>query len=42
MSDVIRDFGIGGHPFGKDAGIAHERHTGRIGGFVGNGHAVQR
>ena len=34
--------GFGGHPFGKDAGIAHERHTGRVGGFIGNGHAVQR
>jgi 6-phosphogluconate dehydrogenase len=29
--------GFGGHPFSADAGIAHERHTGRIGGFVGNG-----
>ncbi len=29
--------GFGGHPYGKDAGVAHERHTGRIGGFVGNG-----
>jgi len=28
--------GFGGHPFGADAGIAHERHTGRVGGFVGN------
>jgi 6-phosphogluconate dehydrogenase len=27
--------GFGGHPFGADAGIAHERHTGRVGGFVG-------
>jgi 6-phosphogluconate dehydrogenase len=27
--------GFGGHPFGPDAGIAHERHTGRVGGFVG-------
>jgi 6-phosphogluconate dehydrogenase len=26
--------GFGGHPFGADAGIAHERHTGRVGGFV--------
>ncbi len=26
--------GFGGHPFGPDAGIAHERHTGRIGGFI--------
>jgi 6-phosphogluconate dehydrogenase len=34
--------GFGGHPFGKDAGIAHERHTGRIGGFVGNGRATAR
>ncbi len=29
--------GFGGHPFGADAGIARERHSGRIGGFVGNG-----
>lgn len=29
--------GFGGHPYGADAGIAHERHTGRVGGFVGNG-----
>jgi len=28
---------FGGHPFGRDAGIAHERHNGRVGGFVGNG-----
>ena len=28
--------GFGGHPFGADAGIAHERHTGRVGGFIGN------
>jgi 6-phosphogluconate dehydrogenase len=34
--------GFGGHPFGKDAGIAHERHTGRVGGFIGNGRAAQR
>jgi len=27
--------GFGGHPFGPDPGIAHERHTGRVGGFVG-------
>jgi len=27
--------GFGGHPFGKNAGIAHERHTGRVGGFIG-------
>ena len=32
--------GFGGHPFGKDAGIAHERHTGRVGGFIGNGRAA--
>jgi 6-phosphogluconate dehydrogenase len=31
--------GFGGHPFGADAGIAHERHTGRVGGFIGNGGA---
>lgn len=29
--------GFGGHPFGRDAGIAHERHSGRVGGFVGKG-----
>jgi 6-phosphogluconate dehydrogenase len=29
--------GFGGHPYGENAGIAHERHTGRIGGFVGKG-----
>jgi len=29
--------GFGGHPFGADAGIARERHTGRFGGFVHNG-----
>jgi 6-phosphogluconate dehydrogenase len=29
--------GFGGHPFGADAGIARERRTGRVGGFVGNG-----
>jgi len=27
--------GFGGHPFGADAGVARERHTGRVGGFVG-------
>jgi 6-phosphogluconate dehydrogenase len=27
--------GFGGHPFGRNAGIAHERHSGRVGGFVG-------
>lgn len=27
--------GFGGHPFGPDPGIARERHTGRVGGFVG-------
>lgn len=32
--------GFGGHPYGADAGIAHERHTGRVGGFIGNGTAV--
>ena len=26
--------GFGGHPFGKDAGVARERHTGRVGTFV--------
>ena len=34
--DMMRH-GFGGHPYGQDAGVAHERHTGRIGGFVGNG-----
>jgi 6-phosphogluconate dehydrogenase len=29
--------GFGGHPLGANAGVAHERHTGRIGGFVQNG-----
>jgi 6-phosphogluconate dehydrogenase len=29
--------GFGGHPYGENAGIAHERHTGRVGGYVGNG-----
>jgi 6-phosphogluconate dehydrogenase len=29
--------GFGGHPFGADTGVAHERHTGRVGGFVQNG-----
>ena len=29
--------GFGGHPYGADAGIARERHTGRVGGFVGRG-----
>jgi 6-phosphogluconate dehydrogenase len=33
--------GLGGHPYGSDAGIAHERHTGRVGGFVGNGEAAR-
>jgi 6-phosphogluconate dehydrogenase len=33
--------GFGGHPFGADAGIAHERHTGRVGGFFGNGQGAQ-
>jgi len=32
--------GFGGHPYGADPGIARERHTGRVGGFVGNGKAV--
>ena len=34
--DMMRH-GFGGHPFGANAGVAHERHTGRVGGFVGNG-----
>jgi 6-phosphogluconate dehydrogenase len=34
--------GFGGHPFGADAGIAHERHAGRVGGFVGNGKGVSK
>lgn len=29
--------GFGGHPFGADAAIARERHTGRVGGFVHHG-----
>jgi 6-phosphogluconate dehydrogenase len=32
--------GFGGHPFGPNEGVAHERHTGRIGGFIGNGGAT--
>ena len=28
--------GFGGHPYGENAGIAHERHTGRVGGFIGS------
>jgi 6-phosphogluconate dehydrogenase len=32
--------GFGGHPYGANAAIAHERHTGRVGGFVGNGGAA--
>ena len=36
--DLMRH-GFGGHPYGQDAGVARERHTGRIGGFVGNGGA---
>jgi 6-phosphogluconate dehydrogenase len=27
--------GFGGHPYGPAGNIAHERHTGRVGGFVG-------
>lgn len=27
--------GFGGHPYGPATNIAHERHTGRVGGFVG-------
>jgi 6-phosphogluconate dehydrogenase len=27
--------GFGGHPYGPAKNIAHERHTGRVGGFVG-------
>jgi 6-phosphogluconate dehydrogenase len=29
--------GFGGHPFGADPGVARERHTGRVGGFVHDG-----
>jgi 6-phosphogluconate dehydrogenase len=36
--DMMRH-GFGGHPFGANANIAHERHTGRVGGFIGNGAA---
>ena len=32
--------GFGGHPFGANAAVAHERHTGRVGGFIGNGQGV--
>jgi 6-phosphogluconate dehydrogenase len=34
--------GFGGHPFGPSSNVAKERHTGRIGGFVGvaNGEAA--
>jgi 6-phosphogluconate dehydrogenase len=28
--------GFGGHPFGPDKGIARERHTGRVGTFIGS------
>ncbi len=31
--------GFGGHPYGPAEGIAHERHTGRVGGFIGKGKA---
>jgi 6-phosphogluconate dehydrogenase len=34
--DMMRH-GFGGHPFGANAGVAHERHSGRVGGFIGNG-----
>jgi 6-phosphogluconate dehydrogenase len=34
--------GFGGHPFGADAGIAHERHTGRVSGFIGNGQSAKQ
>jgi len=26
--------GFGGHPYGANAGVARERHTGRVGGFI--------
>ncbi len=29
--------GFGGHPLGANAGVARERHTGRVGGFVHHG-----
>ncbi|HEY9454817.1 MAG TPA: hypothetical protein VIR82_19250, partial [Bradyrhizobium sp.] len=32
--------GFGGHPYGANEGIAHERHTGRVGGFVRDGQAT--
>ena len=32
--------GFGGHPYGANEGVARERHTGRIGGFVRNGEAA--
>jgi len=28
--------GFGGHPYGENAGIARERHTGRVGGYIGH------
>jgi 6-phosphogluconate dehydrogenase len=28
--------GFGGHPYGPAGNIARERHTGRVGGFVGS------
>jgi 6-phosphogluconate dehydrogenase len=31
---------FGGHPYGADPGVARERHTGRVGGFIGNGKAA--
>lgn len=34
--------GFGGHPFGRDANVARERHSGRIGGFVGSGQSHGR
>jgi 6-phosphogluconate dehydrogenase len=33
--------GFGGHPLGPDKGIARERHTGRVGGFVGSSTAAE-
>jgi len=31
--------GFGGHPYGANAGVARERHTGRVGGFIPAGPA---
>lgn len=33
---VMMRHGFGGHPYGRDAGIARERRTGRVGDFIGD------